>query len=197
MSFTLLTEKFHINGWGSLIFWAFMLAWVLSELFVGKLGLNMGALHSDQGSAAIVVLGGLGGIAVGSFMAALEWLPLDRRSLWLGLATMSAGLALRIFSILYLGPMFTRFVQIVPGHRLVTSGPYRLVRHPSYSGLLLFFVGVGITLGDWLALPALVILPLAAILYRVHVEEQALLSAFGSEYRGYMKRVRALVPYLY
>jgi protein-S-isoprenylcysteine O-methyltransferase Ste14 len=91
--------------------------------------------------------------------------------------------------------MFTRFVQILPGHRLVMTGPYRFVRHPSYSGLLLFYGGMGLALGSWLSLAALVGLPALGIAYRIRVEERALLAAFGEEYRAYMLRVRGLVPF--
>ncbi len=197
MSLTLSTETLHLNSLWLPLFWGILLLWVLSELFLGKLGLNMGALLGDRGSAAVVVLGGVGGMAAGAFLAVREWLPLRAGWVpWLGITVMAGGLALRIFSILYLGPMFTRLVQIVPGHRLITGGPYRLVRHPSYSGLLLFFLGVGITLGDALAVLALTLLPLAAILYRISVEESTLLAAFGDEYRIYMKKVRRLVPFL-
>ena len=115
----------------------------------------------------------------------------------MGLAAMICGLALRVFAIIWLGPMFTRIVQIVPGHRLVTSGPYRFVRHPSYSGLLLFLVGMGFALGDWLSVAALAIVPTLGIAYRIMVEEDALLAAFGDEYRLYKVKVRALVPFLF
>jgi protein-S-isoprenylcysteine O-methyltransferase Ste14 len=107
---------------------------------------------------------------------------------------MAAGLGLRVFSIVWLGSMFTRFVQIVPGHTLVTNGPYRFVRHPTYSGLLLFFLGMGLALGDWLSVMALVLIPAAGIAYRIKVEERALLAAFGEEYRVYMTKVNGLIP---
>ncbi len=113
---------------------------------------------------------------------------------WAALVIMAAGLGLRVFSILWLGPMFTRFVQILPAHRLVTSGPYRFVRHPSYTGLLLFFTGLGIALGDWLSVVIMVVVPALGVLYRIRVEEEALLEAFGQEYRAYIDRVGGLLP---
>jgi protein-S-isoprenylcysteine O-methyltransferase Ste14 len=76
----------------------------------------------------------------------------------------------------------------------VTSGPYRFVRHPSYSGLLLFFTGLGIALGDWLSVAIMVVVPALGVLYRIRVEEEALLGAFGQEYRAYMSRVGSLAP---
>ncbi len=70
------------------------------------------------------------------------------------------------------------------------------MRHPSYSGLLLFFLGIGFALGDWLSMLLQVLVPFVGIMYRIWVEEQALMSAFGDEYRLYRKKVRRLVPFV-
>ncbi|HEX8228028.1 MAG TPA: isoprenylcysteine carboxylmethyltransferase family protein [Chloroflexia bacterium] len=172
-----------------------VLLWALSELFVGRLGLHALSVESDRGSALAVLLSA--GIAVTLAMGAsmLRLLPVGADWVrWAALVIMVAGLALRVFSILWLGPMFTRFVQILPGHRLVTNGPYRFVRHPSYSGLLLFFMGLGIALGDWLSAAIMVVVPALGVLYRIRVEEEALLGAFREEYRAYMGRVGSLLP---
>lgn len=186
------------SGMLGMLFGALMLVWVLSEVFVGRLGLRLGSLESDRGSALAVVVSGLMGLNVAFATSWLGILPVAPAWIqWLGLALMVAGLALRIVSIIWLGPMFTRFVQIVPGHRLVRSGPYRFTRHPSYSGLLLFFLGVGLALGDWASVAALVLLPPVGIIYRIKVEEEALEEAFGEEYRAYRREVRGLVPFLF
>lgn len=178
--------------WGLLFAWPVLL-WVLSELFVGRLGLDLTSLESDRGSALAVVLSASLALAVAA--AGVGWLPISATwARWLGLGVMAAGLVLRVASILWLGPMFTRFVQILPGHRLVTNGPYRFVRHPSYSGLLLFFIGMGVAFGDWLSVAIMAMLPLLGVLYRIRVEEGALLAAFGEEYKGYMRRVGRLMP---
>ncbi|MDQ5825405.1 MAG: isoprenylcysteine carboxylmethyltransferase family protein [Chloroflexota bacterium] len=177
------------------LFAGLVLLWALSEVFVGRLGLHALSLESDRGSALAVLASA--GIAVPLALGAsmLRLLPMGADWVrWGGLGVMFLGLALRVFSILWLGPMFTRFVQILPGHRLVTSGPYRFVRHPSYSGLLLFFTGLGIALGDGLSVAIMAVVPALGVLYRIRVEEEALLGAFGQEYRAYMGRVRGLVP---
>jgi protein-S-isoprenylcysteine O-methyltransferase Ste14 len=177
-------------------FGALFALWVLSELRIGKLGLHLSAIESDRGSALAVLFTGLAGVGMGLLAASLRWLPVyEAWPRWLGLGVMLAGLALRVYSILWLGPMFTRFVQIVPNHRLVTGGPYRYMRHPSYSGLLLYFGGMGLALGDWLSLLLLLGLPLAGVHYRIKVEEETLLATFGDEYRLYMARVGGLVPF--
>ena len=77
---------------------------------------------------------------------------------------------------------------------VVANGPYRVLRHPSYSGLLLALTGVGLTSANWVGLAAITLLPLTAILWRIHVEEGALLTTLGDRYRCYASRHKRLVP---
>ena len=114
-----------------------------------------------------------------------------------GLALLAAGVALRTWAILTLGRLFKFVVVIQEGHRVVTSGPYRLLRHPSYSGALVAFLGIGIALDNWLSAVALVLIPLLTILVRIQVEEAALSNALGQEYTTYASRTRRLVPGLW
>ncbi len=115
----------------------------------------------------------------------------------LGVLVFVLGLALRWYAIVYLGRFFTVDVAIAEDHRVVDSGPYGVVRHPSYTGALLAFLGFGICLGNWLSL-ALIILPIAlAFMRRIHVEEAALNAALGERYAAYARRTKRLVPWVY
>ncbi|MCJ7452791.1 MAG: isoprenylcysteine carboxylmethyltransferase family protein [Steroidobacteraceae bacterium] len=115
----------------------------------------------------------------------------------LGVLVFVLGLALRWYAIVYLGRFFTVDVAIAEDHRVVDSGPYRVVRHPSYTGALLGFLGFGICLGNWLSL-AVVILPIAlAFMRRIHVEEAALNAALGERYAAYARHTKRLVPWVY
>ena len=114
-----------------------------------------------------------------------------------GLILFLGGVALRWSSIFYLGRFFTVDVAIAQQHELIDTGPYRLIRHPSYTGALLTFVGFGLALGSWLALLCLILPITAAFLWRVRVEEQALTEALGDAYREYMLRTKRLVPFVY
>jgi protein-S-isoprenylcysteine O-methyltransferase Ste14 len=82
-------------------------------------------------------------------------------------------------------------------HRVVTGGPYRWLRHPSYSGGLLALFGLGLTFGNWLSALVLLILPLAAYLWRIRVEEEVLGSSLGPEYVEFTRTRRRLVPWLW
>jgi protein-S-isoprenylcysteine O-methyltransferase Ste14 len=114
-----------------------------------------------------------------------------------GLAVLAAGVALRIWAILTLGRFFKFVVVIQDGHHVIDSGPYRLLRHPSYSGALIAFLGAGIALDSWLSMLALLAIPLAAVLARIRVEERQLAAALGNQYTGYAARTSRLVPGLW
>lgn len=114
-----------------------------------------------------------------------------------GLGLMVCGQFLRWWSIATLGHFFTVNVAIRTGHRVVTSGPYRLVRHPSYTAILLVYVGIGLCMGNILSIVAVMLPSIAALLYRMHIEESLLLSGLGEEYRAYMSRTKRLIPRLY
>src|SRR5215831_13815197 len=112
-----------------------------------------------------------------------------------GVMLFAAGLLLRWWAIISLGRFFTVDVTIEKDHELVERGPFRFVRHPSYTGVLLAFVGLGLSLGNWAAL-LVILLPIgAAFIHRMNVEEDALSRALGRHYADYMKRTKRLVPF--
>ena len=108
---------------------------------------------------------------------------------------MAAGIAFRWYSILVLGKSFTVDVATRPEQRVVESGPYRLIRHPSYTGSLLTLLGVLLCCVNWLSLLAMAI-GIAGYAYRIRVEEAALAEGLGDEYRDYMRRTRRLIPFI-
>ncbi len=115
----------------------------------------------------------------------------------LGLSVFIAGFALRWWSIIHLGRFFTVNVAIHAGHHVVDTGPYRWVRHPSYSGSLLMVLGFVLTFYNWASLLIVFGGCLAAVLHRVRIEEAALLEGLGQPYAGYCRRVKRLVPFVY
>lgn len=114
-----------------------------------------------------------------------------------GLVLLVAGTALRWAAIRALWSYFTVNVSILEGQRVVRRGLYGVVRHPSYAGLLLRYLGLGLAFANWLS-AALVFLPLlAATVYRMRVEEEALGAHFGEEYAAYARATKRLVPGIY
>jgi protein-S-isoprenylcysteine O-methyltransferase len=123
-------------------------------------------------------------------------LPYAHLSL-IGLCLFVGGIVLRWYSIIHLGRFFTVNVAIASGHRLIDSGPYRFLRHPSYTGALLAFVGYGLCLRNVFAFLLLVVPVTIAFMWRIHVEEQALVGALGDEYRNFAARTKRLIPFVY
>jgi protein-S-isoprenylcysteine O-methyltransferase len=124
-------------------------------------------------------------------------LPHGRMFASAGVVLFVAGLILRWWAIITLGRFFTVDVTIEKDHELVERGPFRIVRHPSYTGVLLAFVGLALSVRNWAAL-LVILLPIgAAFIHRMNVEEDALSCALGPRYAEYMKRTKRLVPFVY
>jgi protein-S-isoprenylcysteine O-methyltransferase Ste14 len=111
-----------------------------------------------------------------------------------GLVAIWAGLVLRVWAVVTLGRFFRTFISVDEGQSVVSRGPYRWVRHPSYAGILMIVFGFGVGSGNALALAVSVVLPGAAIIRRVAVEESELVRGLGEPYRAYQRRTRRLVP---
>jgi protein-S-isoprenylcysteine O-methyltransferase Ste14 len=114
-----------------------------------------------------------------------------------GMVIMVAGLALRGWSFKTLGKYFTFTVMVSTDQPVITAGPYRWLRHPSYTGLLLACIGVGLASANWAGLAAMALLPLAVILWRIHIEENALMTTLGERYRAYASQHKRLVPLIW
>lgn len=110
-----------------------------------------------------------------------------------GVALTWAGVALAIWARRILGRNWSSEVQIKRGHELIETGPYRHVRHPIYTGLLLAFFGTALKMGDWRGVLAFTVV-FASFLYKLRHEERRLLERFGEHYAAYMRRTRALIP---
>ena len=115
----------------------------------------------------------------------------------IGLVLLWGGISLRLWSFHALGRYFTFTVQTSSDQPVISDGPYRLVRHPSYTGLLLIVVAVGLFIGNWLSLACLAVAIVGGLVFRIRVEERALTQALGDRYRDYAARHRRLVPFVW
>ena len=112
-----------------------------------------------------------------------------------GLVLALAGVAFRWYAVITLGRFFTMRVQTTTDQQVVESGPYRWIRHPSYTGVLLTVLGVLLMSTNWATLACfLIVIP--GFAYRISVEERALVGELGDRYRSYMQRSKRLVPFL-
>ena len=124
-----------------------------------------------------------------------RFLPISIWWFWIGAAVTAAGLLFSVWARHYLGRNWSRAVTIKKDHELIISGPYSLVRHPIYTGLLVGLLGSALALGEWRGLAA-VGLVFMALFRKLRLEEQWLRVHFGESYENYSRRVRALVPYI-
>ena len=112
---------------------------------------------------------------------------------WLGLLMTFAGLLFACWARVILGSNWSGVVQLKQGHELIETGPYRYVRHPIYTGLLLALLGSALMIGEWRALLALAIIAVS-FWRKLRLEELWLGEYFGAAYADYMRRVKALIP---
>jgi len=156
--------------------------------------------REDRANRWVIVAFGLIGVLAAYLPAYTDrkgfWTVDGETIRWLGVVLFAAGGALRLWPVFVLGRRFSGLVAIQPGHELVTSGVYRVIRNPSYLGLLVNSLGWALAFrsGVGLVLTALLIPPLFA---RIHAEERLLRTQFGREYDGYCNRTWRLIPGLY
>jgi protein-S-isoprenylcysteine O-methyltransferase Ste14 len=175
------------------------LLWLLSELILIARShrLHHSTLRRDRGSRVLLWCVSGAGVAAGTAVRGISATRIGISEPWLlgiSLALIAAGLVIRWTAILTLGSLFNTRVAIHQDHRLVRTGLYRLVRHPSYSGLLLVFLGLGFSFGNWLSVAGIVIPFFAVLLYRIQVEESSLVEALGQDYVEYCKTTKRLLP---
>lgn len=196
-----MTPLYETNGAAAGLYWMTIIVWVVSEFVIGvrQIPLSRGDLRQDRWSGPALLGGVVLSVAVGARVAARipgTTITTGRPVVFaLGVAVAIAGIAFRQYAVATLGRFFTTRVMTQPGQTVVQAGPYRYVRHPSYSGMLLTVLGVLLCSTDWLSL-ACFVLALPGMAYRIKVEEGALIRALGEPYREYMRRTPRLVPFL-
>jgi protein-S-isoprenylcysteine O-methyltransferase Ste14 len=154
------------------------------------------ARDADHGSLLVLAGGTLAGFVAGAAAARLfpaASIPTAAAHL-LALTLLWCGIALRQWCFRTLGESFTFAVQVSADQQVVSSGPYRWVRHPAYLGMVLSMLGLGALLESWASLLALLAVMTTAVVYRVRVEERALVDEMGEAYVSYAAGRKRLVP---
>lgn len=181
--------------WVSYSAWFLMEMWILSRdrrRFTGR--------TADRGSffGFFICIWAALGVAF-TAVSHPEWriAVLEPTLSWIGIVMVWAGMAFRLWAVLTLGAFFRTSVVVQEGHQLVTAGPYRWLRHPAYTGAIVTMAGLGLALGNWVSLGAMILFPSIAIAWRVYVEERALTEQFGEAYRDFSKTRSAVIPVLW
>jgi protein-S-isoprenylcysteine O-methyltransferase len=170
---------------------------LLSDYVVPRLMGGKGILlrsSRDRGSFALIYLASLAGLSAGIILRfdSIGVVPFPVQAF--ALLLLVIGTVFREWAIALLGRFFSRTVTIGQSHQLITSGPYRWVRHPAYTGMLIMDTAIILGLGAWVGALLMFVVLLLATLYRIRIEEHALLEAFGDEYRTYRQRTALLFP---
>ena len=177
-------------------------AWIASEvgILVFTRTRRSTGLVQDRGSIGILWAVIILSLTIGKWIGEVEPHTIFHGAKWVGLASviiLAAALAFRWTAILTLGKSFSANVAIRNAQTLHTTGLYRFIRHPSYTGLIFIFVAEGLRTRNWIGFAVVLIPTTAALLYRIHVEEIALRSAFGEEYAVYTRTTKRLIPGIY
>jgi protein-S-isoprenylcysteine O-methyltransferase Ste14 len=190
-----------LKSFESLVFLLAILLWILSE-YVGASIIPYLRRHGtkikteDKGSRLLLSIGMYISIIVAFYFAFRNIAPLPSWTFYPGIFLMILGIVIRQWSIVELGRFFSVNVGTQKGQKVVKNGPYKLVRHPSYTGLLLTLIGIGLALQSWGAVIIMILVFGCTFGYRIHIEEKLLISEFNGEYIQYMKKTKRLIPYI-
>jgi protein-S-isoprenylcysteine O-methyltransferase Ste14 len=116
---------------------------------------------------------------------------------WVGIVVMLGGLALRVWANRILGRFYTSTLRVTDRQRIVRQGPYKILRHPGYSGMILTWAGAGLATANWIMTMVIILLMISSYRYRILSEEAMLHAKFGEEYQAYATRTWKLLPFIY
>ncbi len=184
------------------VFWLSYVAWFLMEMWILRRDRRAVAGETkDQGSRATIMLGLWVGLILAfasAYRVSATRIALDAEPLfWSAIALIWVGMAFRLWAVLTLGRFFRTSVVVQDDHRLITHGPYRFLRNPSYTGGLVTLIGIGLAMGNWLSVLFAAGGFLAGFGWRIRVEEQALAARFGEAWSQYRRRTWAIIPLLW
>ena len=182
--------------WGAYV-WSFLPEWKIVR------GGVEGAKSADSkdGGSIRVLLGGMWiALMLGFFLSFVKAGSFPRGAqlpaFVLGVALMILGSLLRRWCFRTLGQYFTGDVKASADQPVIRTGPYRFVRHPSYTAGIMMFTGIGLALGSWFSFLLITIASIATYWYRVTIEERALLGTIGEQYASFMKERKRFIPYI-
>jgi protein-S-isoprenylcysteine O-methyltransferase Ste14 len=184
-----------------IIFFIVWSIWLVAEIILNRLLRSKENKEKDYDKGSIATIWRVIGVAntLAVVSAYFIKLPMSHHLLvpYTGLFMLGFGMLGRMYSIRMLGRMFTVNVNVSNNHRLVKTGIFKYIRHPAYLGVIISFVGFGLSLNNWLSLFIVSIAVSAVMIHRINIEEKALLEKFGAEYEVYQKSTYRLIPLIY
>ena len=175
--------------------------WIVSDLSIGARYQRRLETNQDRGSKRAIGAAVSGGVLSAAFLQiAIPSLtvPVPTVAFWIGIGLMLLGIVVRQYAVRTLGANFSLEVSVSESDTVITSGPYRWVRHPSYTGGFLTLVGIGIATAHWLSIGITVVAGLGGYGYRIRVEEQALRDKLGDRYEAYTRQTPSrLLPFVW
>jgi protein-S-isoprenylcysteine O-methyltransferase Ste14 len=180
--------------------WIYVL-WILSEILLNRL-LRSGKSDkksSDKNSLLLIWVTILISITIGIFVSKTTFYPIitNHQFPLLGLAMICIGIIFRLIAVKQLGRFFTVDVTIRENHQLLQTGLYKFLRHPSYTGSLISFLGFAFSINNWLSLVIVFLPTLFAMIHRINIEEKVLTEQFGKQYLDYIAKTKRLIPFIY
>ncbi len=176
--------------------------WLVPEfIYAFKHRVDSSSWTDDRRSGVGIAISIWVGIFMGYWLAHAEpWADISWHPVFLfvlGIVLMVIGVAFRWYAISILGKYFSLRLAIQPGQTVVNVGPYRWIRHPSYTGALITMFGLGLVFTNWLSLISILVAGFTGYSFRVMVEERTLLAALGDPYREYMQHTKRFIPFVY
>ncbi len=189
------------SRWEEVLFWvAVSLGFVVPFIYFVRWSLKNSASTKAKPRKDVSSLTNFALVPVAAIAIWLGYARVGPLPHWLfypGLTMFLLGLALTVWAYHTLGRFFSLEVQVQREHEVLSTGPYRLLRHPGYAGVLFGFVGLGLALQSWVSVLVLLLATTTALAYRARIEERFLVAELGDEYIQYMARTKRLVPYVW
>jgi protein-S-isoprenylcysteine O-methyltransferase Ste14 len=184
------------NNAAEVIFWLCVGGWTVGEV-ANSIRTARGLGDTRDRTVTLLGVALFGALALGIYAGYNTEASLPGPRWWpplAGFALFAGGIWLRAVAVITLGRFFTYTVKVDEEQPVIATGPYRLIRHPSYTGLLMASLGVGLALDNWLSVVACLLPPLVGFTIRLLQEERVLAEQLGEPYRAYMRRTRRLIP---
>lgn len=174
--------------------------WIAMEIWlIARERRDANAVSQDRGSRSLLILSLSIAVVLGIFAVPvlLPQFTVATKAVAIGIALIWAGIAFRLWAIRTLGKFFNTRVVVTQDQRLIATGPYKYLRNPSYTGVVMIFLGFGVAIGNWVSLITLLAFGCLPFVLRIAVEDRALAARFGQEYEAYRRNTWSLIPFVW